>query len=172
MCYGGESYFSTVQGGGADVHEGYTADVREYLPDGTNYCNVDSTHPKYSVYGTSGLELDLWQTFGYTLKWQKQYCADDADADYKLYVEQINDGSAKMASYDRWPNDELLINIPADIAPNLDDFVLAQEYKFVVGERSFDDWDKFVEEYLNAGGREVLEAEAECLGCELPDQLK
>ncbi len=171
MCYGGEAYFATVQGGGNEVHEGYTADVREYLEDGTNYCYVDSTHPGFTQYGTDNLALAPWQAFGYTLKWQVQYCPEDADDDYKLYVEQINKGIRKAAAYERWPNDSLLLSVPAGTAPNLKDYVIAQEYKFIVGDRSMDEWDDFVQEYLEQGGMELLEAEAKSLGCELPAEL-
>ncbi len=172
MCYGGDAYFATVQGGGSEVHEGYTADVREYLEDGTSYCYVDATHPGFTKYGTDNLALAPWQAFGYTLKWQKQYCAEDADDNYKLFVDKVNDGSAKLASYDRWPNDNLLLSVPADTAPNLKDYVMAQEYKFIVGDRSLDEWDTFVQEYLDQGGKDLLTAEANGLGCSLPTELQ
>ena len=172
MCYGGEAYFATVQGGGKEVHEGYTADVREYNEDGSSYCYVDKTHPGFTKYGTDNLALAPWQIFGYTLKWQKEYCADDADADYKAYVDKINEGNTRMAGYERWPNDAMLSTISGDIAPNINEFVLAQEYKFITGERNLNEWDDFVQEYLDKGGLEVLTAKAEKLGCELPAELK
>lgn len=172
MCYGGEAYFATVQGGGSEVHEGYEADIREYLEDGTSYCYVDPSHPGYSVYGTDRLSLDTWQNFGYTLKWQKGYTSEESSTEFRTYIDKINEGSSRMASYDRWPNDALLISIPSDIAPNLDEFVQSQLYKFVVGDRSMDEWDQFVGEYLEQGGLEILTAQAESLGSELPEELR
>ena len=172
MAYGGEAYFATVQGGSSEVHEGYSADVREYLEDGTSYCYVDESHPGFTQYGSDNLALAPWQVFGYTLKWQKQYSAPDADDDYKLFVEQVNDAASKLASFDRWPNDSLVLSIPSDIAPNLGEFVFAQEYAFIVGERSFDEWDTFVKEYLEQGGADVIKAEAESLGCALPPEVQ
>ncbi|WMJ86509.1 extracellular solute-binding protein [Anaerocolumna sp. MB42-C2] len=172
MAYGGEAYFATVQGGGKEVHEGYTADVRQYNDDGSSYCYVDKTHPGFTKYGTDNLALAPWQIFGYTLKWQKEYCADDADADYKAYVDKINEGNTRMAGYDRWPNDSMLSTISGDIAPNINEYVLAQEYKFITGERNLNEWDDFVQEYLDKGGLDVLTAKAEKLGCDLPAELK
>lgn len=78
----------------------------------------------------------------------------------------------KWPKYERWNNDALLINIPGDIAPNLDEFNIAQQYKFVTGQRSFDEWEAFQKEWLDKGGREKLAATAESLGCTLPDEMK
>lgn len=172
MCYGGDSYFQTVQGGSNEIHEGYDADVREYLEDGTNYCYVDPTHPGFTQYGSDNLALAPWQTFGYTLKWQKEYCAEDAPEDYKFYVSKINEANSYMATYDRWPNDGLMSTVSGDIAPNLKEFTVSQQYKFITGERSMDEWDDFVQEYLDQGGRDVIKAKAEKLGCEVPDIAK
>jgi len=38
----------------------------------------------------------------------------------------------------------------------------------VLGERSFDEWDEYVEEWKQAGGQELLEQVAEQLGAALP----
>ena len=117
--------------------------------------------------------LAPWQTFGYTVKWQLEYTPEDAGEDQKMYVDKINNGKKVIASYDRWPNDNLLsaVNIN-EIAPNLSEYELQQQYKFVTGERSMDEWDDFVTEWLNQGGRDVLAAQAEKLGVELPDVAK
>lgn len=174
MCYGGDSYFATVQGGGNEIHEGYEADVREYLPDGTNYCYVDASHPGFDgTYGTTNLALATWQNFGYTLKWQMEYVTDDMDPDLKAQKEKTNEGIKAMAGYDRWPNDGLLSTVSTStIAPNLGEYEIQQLYKFVVGERSMDEWDDYVKEWLDRGGRDVLTAQAEKLGVELPDEAK
>lgn len=169
MCYGGEDYFSTVQGGGNEVHEGYDADVREYTEDNLSICYVDSTHPGYTKYGTNNLELAPWQNFGYTLKYQIAY---QPDPDKQAYADKVNENAAIISSYERWPNDALLISIPAGTAPNLTEFQNAQEFKFVTGERSFDEWDQYVQEWLDQGGRDSINATAESLGCTVPDSMK
>lgn len=169
MCYGGEAYFQTVQGGGLDVFPDYNADIRQYNDDGTSICYVDPSHPGYTVYGTDNLDLATWQNFGYTLKWQQYYSTEEAA---KHYFELVNEGVSTMAKYPRWNNDSLLINIPGDTAPNLKEFETAQRYKFVTGQRSFDEWEKYQQEWLDKGGRDRLAAVAECLGVTLPDEMK
>jgi hypothetical protein len=66
----------------------------------------------------------------------------------------------------------MLSTISGDIAPNINEYVLAQEYKFITGERDLNEWEDFVQEYLDKGGLDVLTAKAEKLGCELPAELK
>ena len=77
-----------------------------------------------------------------------------------------------MASWDKWPNDALLCAVSGDIAPSLSEYETAQYYKFIVGERSMDEWDTFISEWLDQGGRAVLTAKAEKLGVELPEAAK
>ena len=167
MCYGGNAYFQTVQGGGLDVYPDYSDDVRQYNDDGTSYCYVAPSSPAWE--GSDHLALDPWQNFGYTLKWQLAY---STDSDEQPRIEATNDAIKVTATYPRWNNDALLINIPGDTAPNLPEFQTAQEYNFVTGARSFNDWDDYIQEWLDNGGRDKLAAEAESLGAELPDEMK
>ena len=169
ICYGGEDYFTTVQGGGNEVHEGYDADVREYTKDGLSICYVDKTHPGYTKYGKNNLELAPWQNFGYTLKYQIAYESDEKE---KPFADKINEMTAVVASYPRWPNDGLLISLPAGTAPNLTEYEYSQNFKFATGERSFDEWDAYIKEWLDQGGRDKMKATAESLGCTLPDEMK
>lgn len=169
MCYGGEAYFATVQHGGNEVFEDYQDDVREYLEDGTSYCYRSDHHPSYQLVADYGSTLEAWQNFGYTLKYQITYCPEDAEEDYRSFVNCVNDGIRKLASYDRYPNDALLLPNTGDLAPTLGDFTMAQEYKFITGARKLDEWDAFVKEWLDQGGREILKAQAEGMGVALPD---
>lgn len=172
MCYGGEAYFATVQHGGNEVFDDYNDDVREYLEDGTSYCYFTDHHPAYQIAAEYGTTLEAWQNFGYTSKWQVTYCPEDADEAYKTYVECVNDGIRKLAGYDRYNNDALLLPNTSDIAPTLGDYMIAQEYKFVMGNRPMDEWDSFVKEWLNQGGREILRTQAEALGVGMPDGVE
>ena len=170
MCYGGEAYFQTVQGGGLDVFPDYDGDIREYREDGYSICYVNPTeHPGYTVYGSDNLALAPWQNWGYTLKWQVEYSDDPERADY---VEAINGSNEKMAQLDRWPNSALLYTVPAEVNTTLTEYVNAQQYKFVVGERSFDEWDTYVQEWLDQGGRETVVSAAEQLGCPVPEGVE
>lgn len=169
MCYGGEAYFETVQGGGLEVwaDRGYTADVREYLDNGRSICYVDLSHPGYEL-DSSNLALASWQNFGYTLKYQDQYTTNE---EQKPWAEAVAAADANVAKIDRWENTALLYTTPAEVEATLKEYVNAQEYKFVVGDRSFDEWDTYVQEWLDQGGRQVIESVAEQLGCELPDGI-
>ena len=170
MVYGGEAYFQTVQGGGLDVYPDYDGDVREYKEDGRSFCYVSQDHPGFNgTYGTDNLALAPWQNFGYTLKWQDEY-AESEEAQPR--ADAINNSNAALAEMDRWENTGLLYTLPAEIQPNLNEFVSAQEYKFATGERSFDEWDTYVNEWLDQGGRENIKSVAEQLGCELPDGIE
>ena len=170
MCYGGEAYFQTVQGGGLDVFPDYNEDVREYQENGRSFCYVSQNHPGFNgTYGTDNLALAPWQNFGYTLKWQDEYAVDES---MQPRADAINNSNAALAEMDRWENTALLYTLPSEIQPNLREFVAAQEYKFVTGERSFDEWDTYVQEWLDQGGRENIKAVAEQFGCELPDGIE
>lgn len=170
MCYGGEAYFATVQGGGNEVFENYDGGQREYTEDGFSWLVIPSDHPGYTgEFGTDNLMLAPWQNYGYTLKWELVKAVDDADDVNISRVEMTNDGIQTLASLPRWNNDALKYTIPGDTAPDLSDYVIAQEYKFVVGERSMDEWDVYVEEWLERGGQAIMEVVAEQLGATVPE---
>ena len=174
MCYGGDAYFETVQGGGNEVHEGYDGDVREYLEDGTSICALTSDHPGMNgTYSTTNLALAPWQNFGYTLKWQISTPTPDATEAEIAYIDRANAAMMTVAAYDKWPNDNMLSKVAeADLAPNLKEYTLQQQYKFVTGERSMDEWDAFVQEWLDQGGRAIVTAQAEKLGVAVPEEAK
>lgn len=170
MCYGGEAYFETVQGGGLEVYadKGYTADVREYTEDGLSICYVDPSHPGFTEDGSDNLALAPWQNFGYSLKWQKEYSTDEEKQDY---VSAINDNNEELAKMDRWPNSALLYTKPAEVTSTLNEFAQAQLFKFVTGERKMDEWNDYVQEWLQQGGKETVESAAEQLGVPVPDGI-
>ena len=169
MCYGGDAYSETVQCGGLEVwaDRGYTDDVREYKDNGRSICYVALTHPGYEL-DSSNLALAPWQNFGYSLKYQDTYSTTEEE---KVWNDKIDAANENVAKIDRWDNTSLLYTVPADAEATLKEYVNAQEYKFVVGERSFDEWDTYVQEWLNQGGRTIVESVAEQLGCELPDGI-
>lgn len=99
--------------------------------------------------------------------------ADDMDEGEKAEKEKINEGVKAMAGYDRWPNDGLLSSVSTStIAPNLGEYEIQQLCKFVIGKRSMDEWDDYVQEWLDRGGRDILTAQAEKLGVELPAEAQ
>lgn len=102
------------------------------------------------------------------LKWQIEYSEDEAKKDY---VSAINDNNVELAKMDRWPNSALLFTKPAEITSTLNEFAQAQLFKFVTGERSMDEWEDYVQEWLQQGGKETVESAAEQLGVPVPDGI-
>ena len=93
----------------------------------------------------------------------------------KAYNEKANEGNEIILSYDRWPNDGLLVTLSGEAAEaqtTLTEWVLAEEYKFIAGGRSMDEWDSFTQEWLSKGGKEIIKQAAEQLGVEVPDYAK
>lgn len=183
MCYGGEAYFNTVQGGGNEVYaaDGYDQDVRFFNEDGWQVISKTSEHPSDAgQYGASGLALAPWQNFGFTTKWMANYVREEEDPEDptkverdKLSAEANDKANAAMAAMDRWPADALLYSTAGlEGTEMLSEFVNAEQYKFIVGERSFDEWDAFVQEWLDQGGATIVRSVAEQLGCELPDGVE
>ncbi len=186
MCYGGEAYFNTVQGGGNEVYveDGYDEDIRFFREEDGWQVISKGDHPSDDTkgtynhkYGASGLALAPWQNFGFTTKWMANYVRDEVDEKdpnkserNRLSAEAKDRANLAMASMDRWAKDDLLYSTSGlQGTEGLSDFVNAEQYKFATGERSFDEWDDFVQEWLNMGGAIVVRSVAEQLGCELPD---
>lgn len=173
VCLGGDAYLQTIKDGGNEVFDGYNEDIRQYNDDGTWMAYQAQNHPcTTGQYGPGWEPMGIWQVLGLTTKWEVEYIPEDMEDAQKRYMEQKTADSILISSYDRWPNDALLCSVPGDIAPNLHEFEQAQEYKFVTGERSLEEWEDYVQEWLDQGGREVLKAQAEKLGVELPDIAK
>lgn len=173
MVYGGEAYFQTVQNGSAEVweaagYEGTQDIVTEYKENGRSTCYIPKTstenpHPIYAIDST-GLALASWQNFGYTLKWQDAYAATESE---QIKVDFTNVNTDNISQLERWENTAILYTLPSDVTATLDEFVAAQEYAFVVGSRSLDEWDDYVNEWYAQGGKDCLEAAANGLGCEM-----
>ena len=90
-----------------------------------------------------------------------------------MTAEANDKANAAMAAMDRWPMDAMLYSTSGlEGTEMLSEFVNAEQYKFIVGERSFDEWDAFVQEWLDQGGAIIVRSVAEQLGCELPDGVE
>jgi ABC-type glycerol-3-phosphate transport system substrate-binding protein len=66
----------------------------------------------------------------------------------------------------RHANYDLLLSLDPDVKADLTELERRNEVNFVLGQRSFDEWDQYVEEWLERGGRELLDQAAEQLGAE------
>lgn len=183
MTMGGKNYFQSIQQSIPEVYEaagikvsgserpyGYTDDNKSfYLQDAMQAGFL--TQDEFDKYEPSG----IWQMWGLCTSYQIDFEDPDADEFTKKYVESGNSGRAVIAANEKWPNDGLLVTLTdeaAEFQTSNADWVFAQEYAFATGDRSFDDWDSFTQEWLDKGGKLVIQQAAEQLGVEVPDYAK
>ncbi|MFR9310612.1 extracellular solute-binding protein [Hydrogeniiclostridium mannosilyticum] len=181
MTLGGENFFQTIQSSIPEVYEaaGITVEgerVYGYNDDGKTFyiADVGTQGAPFRAddgYGPTG----IWQQFGLVTTYQANYISDEMSEFDKAYNEKANEGNEIILSYDRWPNDGLLVTLSGEAAEaqtTLTEWVLAEEYKFIAGGRSMDEWDSFTQEWLSKGGKEIIKQAAEQLGVEVPDYAK
>lgn len=184
MLIGGENFFQSIQGSTDEVYIAAGIEVKnprktEYLPDGTFYLSneylVDDegnqiTYP-YGINDGFG-PVGIWQHFGLGTGWQISD-PNKTDPFEAQFAKEANEYNQIIANgYERWPNDGLLVSLSGAAAEaqatNLD-WVYAQEYAFVSGGRSLDEYDAFCQEWLDKGGKAIIAQIAECLGVPVPD---
>ena len=183
MTMGGENFFQTIQSSIPEVYEaagievsgserpyGYTDDNKSfYIQDAMQAGFL--TQDESDKYEPSG----IWQMWGLCTSYQIDFEDPDADEFTKAYVESGNSGRAAIAANEKWPNDGLLVTLTeeaAEFQTSNADWVMSQEYAFATGEKSFDEWDSFTQEWLDKGGKLVIQQAAEQLGVEVPDYAK
>lgn len=187
MTMGGENFFQTIGGSIPEVYEAagievkgdrvygyndegtafYFATTKEGFPFGPFGSDPESEHYNATV--------AIWQMFGLATTYQINYVSDDMSAFDKKFNEETNKSNEVILNYERWPNDKLLISLTGEAAEadvSNADWVMAQEYAFVSGARSFDEWDDYLQEWLNKGGKSIIEQSAEQLGVPVPDYAK
>ena len=182
MTMGGENYFQTIQNSIPEVYEAAGMDVNA---DGKVWGYTDDNKSFYiSDVGDKMLSKEqsdaqapngIWQMWGLCTSYQIDYEDPDADEFVKARIKSGNAGRTVINSYDRWSNDGLLVTLSGEAAEasvSNADWVLAQEYAFITGTRSLDDWDAYMQEWLSKGGKEIIQQSAEQLGVEVPDYAK
>lgn len=99
--------------------------------------------------------LQNWQTFGYTLLWE---VFDDpmgiVGGQWNLYVNAMP----------RYDNFDIHITLDGETDAKVKEFQQTNEIAFVLGDRSFDEWDAYVEEWKRAGGQKLMDQAADQLG--------
>lgn len=175
MVMGGENFFETIQSSTTDVFKAYGIEADPmsygYNDNGTFYIYREPSSQFWKDATSNSTDygcLGPWQEFGLNVAWQRDYeqVEDPTEAEYNAYK---NEQADNILGLDRWPNDGLLSAVPAgSIAPELGDFDLRCAYEFITGVRSFNDWESYQQEWLNMGGRKVIKAIAEKLGCPVP----
>ena len=182
MTIGGENYFQTIQNSIPEVYEAAGMDVNA---DGRVWGYTDDNKSFYiSDVGDKMLTQEqsdaqapngIWQMWGLCTSYQIDYEDPAADEFTKAKVKSGNTGRTVINSYDRWSNDGLLVTLSGEAAEASvanTDWILAQEYAFITGTRSLDDWDAYMQEWLSKGGKEIIQQSAEQLGVEVPDYAK
>ncbi len=182
MTLGGENFFQSIQNAIPEVYTAAGVEVNEdgrvwgYTDDQKSFYIADVgdkmfTQEQSDFYAPNG----IWQQFGLVTTYQSNYVSDDMNEFDKKFNELANEGNQVILGYDRWPNDGLLVTLSGEAAEasvSMSDWVLAQEYSFITGDRSFDEWDSFTQEWLDKGGKEIIKQAAEQLGVEVPDYAK
>ncbi len=155
FAYPNPDYQNLIQGGGPAM---WPDDVRyEFFPeDGTNIWFREpgtSVPERYAAMGD-------YQRLGITLIWEV------FDAEPGITGGQNNQAILAMPRHE---NFELLLSLDPDTVADLREFQRRSEIAFVLGERSFSEWDAYVDEWLSRGGRRLLEQAAEQLGVQMAD---
>ncbi|HEX2985506.1 MAG TPA: extracellular solute-binding protein [Caproiciproducens sp.] len=176
MVVGGENFFRTIQGGADDEYQAIGVKVTaprtwKYNSDGTFYFTNSTKGDPYNnkKYDPEG----IWQMYGLGVTWQRNAPTGEDEFQTKMNVES-NKSADVLNKYPRWSNDGLLCNVPIEtLAPGLSDWVNAQELNFVTNKRSLStDWSNYQKEWLNKGGRKIIEAQAKKLKVPTPDYAK
>ena len=182
MVLGGENFFQTIQGGVDETYEvaglgsevdstrkcGYNDNGTFYLsnlPESKHWNMVQDLSSKYAG-------ATAWQIFGLNVSWQRSD-TNYEDPMLQAKAKYSNEQADAILNLDRWPNYTLISSVPVNvIAPELSDFEIKNQYDFIVGNRSFDEWEAYQQEWLNMGGRDVINAVAEKLGVAVPEYAK
>lgn len=182
MVMGGANYFQTIQGAVTEVFEAAGITVEEpremHYTDDMKAFYIGSVKNLEAMPWKSGGgymdELGPWQVFGLSVSYQITDPNSPNEWDAK-YAKTGNEYAITINGYDRWPNDGLLVTLTgaaAEANASNADWINAQEYAFVTGARSFDEWDAYTAEWLNRGGKEIVKQTAESLGVTVPDYAK
>jgi putative aldouronate transport system substrate-binding protein len=156
MIYPNVDYWAVSQGGGPEIYpDGSTVKMNE---DGTNVFFIKDTHPQKAK--PEYQSLADWQHFGYTLVWQV-YDDEPVGVLGSKYGQEI-------ISMPRYKNFDMNLTLDGTTVTKMNDFQSKNEISFVLGKRSLDDWDSYVEEWKKAGGQKLIDSAAEQLGVSVP----
>ena len=176
MVYGGENYFDTIQGGTERIFEfagiEITPGTKTFAYTDTNFFYIDQDATIFPWAAEDGYLMAIapWQHFGLAVSWQLS--APSEDPFKGPYAEKTNMYSQYVSGYDRWAPTGLLVTLTGEAAEaqtTLTEWILSEEYKFVVGERPFSEWDDFTQEWLDKGGKAIIAQMAESLDVPIPD---
>ncbi|MBW7458657.1 extracellular solute-binding protein, partial [Paenibacillus sepulcri] len=158
--YPNKYYWVGNQGGGPEIWPDYTKVTKN--DDGTYFYDSDMVKLQNEMKPELKGMMD-WQSVGYTLIWERHKYS--AEFPYNEPGDKYQD---EVRAYPRVTNYDMLLNLDGPTTNRLQDFVQKNEISFVLGKRSFDDWDQYVEEWKKAGGQMLIDQAAGQLGVEKP----
>lgn len=152
LIYPNENYWAASQGGDTNIYPGESEVIFDEET-GLNVYNLfTETHPAYADPNLN--PLWNWQTLGYTLIWQ-------------IYNDPVGELGSQWNIFQvqqpRHTNYDLLVTLDGELRDRLREFRRREEIAFVLGDRSFDEWDEYVDEWLARGGDEMLDIAAQQL---------
>lgn len=196
MRIGGEYYEDCMQGGTNRVYEFYAEnhDGVEKNPNvdrGIVYTDTNMFYLTFQdhtpetdsdnsmLLGNAGVEaydMGAWQHFGLNVSWQLND-PNPADERYTYRNQKYNEMVVKTAGLKRYPNVGLLVTLTgeaAEASATLSDWINACEADFIFGQRELTEetYAEWAQEWLDKGGYAIVEQQAECLGCELPEVMQ
>ena len=73
--------------------------------------------------------------------------------------EKFTEEQEKYANFGKYKDLLMRVNLPSTLtlAPTLQNLKTTAYSEFINGKRSLSDWDKFVDEYMSAGGKTLRE---------------
>ncbi|GGD98196.1 extracellular solute-binding protein [Paenibacillus nasutitermitis] len=158
--YPNKYYWVGNQGGGPEIWPDYTKVTKN--EDGTYFYDSDMVKLQNEMKPELKGMMD-WQSVGYTLIWERHKYSPEFP-----YNEPGDNYQDEVRAYPRVTNYDMLLNLDGPTTNRLKDFIQKNEIAFVLGKRSFDDWDKYVEEWKKAGGQKLIDQAAEQLGVGKP----
>lgn len=189
MVIGGENFGQTIQGSTDEVYEAAGLELNtsltlHYQDDGTFFLRsvrLDGYSDEFGrVKGETNKQrydpLGCWQVFGLSVIWQISDPVPKTDFPYEAkYIEKTNSYAQVINSYERWPNTGLAVTITgeaAEASAQMADWNFAQQTDFVFGKRDFAEWDQYVQEWLDKGGKLIIAQTAECFEVPVPEWAK
>ena len=151
MLYRGDEFFVTNRGGGPAIYPDVDFVIQEN-DDGTFIFQIDeSTHPGWTENGS------LWdyQNIGYSKIWE--VFPGEPDSTGGRYEKFI------MAQ-ERYENFGIFLNQDPSAVTRTKELSDSTEIQFILGQKSMDEWNSYVDQWLKAGGEKLLEDAAETLG--------
>jgi len=196
MRIGGEYYEDCMQGGTQRVYEFYAenhegVEVNPNMVRGITYTDEgyfylwsedktpDNKDDNSMLIGNDFVEsydMGAWQHFGLAVAWQLSN-PNPAIEEQTYFAQKSNEHVMTTAGLDRYPNSGLLITLTGEASEAqaaMSDWIAACEIEFINGDRELteESYAEWTQEWLEKGGEYIVEQQAECLGCELAENMQ